>query len=78
MTNYTVKTDAYVETNTAEAGTVGFTFKAGTVTPKDAAESAALDQLVDAGIASVGNDSGFRKTSTKFVEPSTTDTPSEV
>jgi hypothetical protein len=74
---YTVKVDAYVETNTAEAGTVGFTFKSGTVTPKDDAEKSALDQLVEAGIAYVGNDAASKKTTIKLAETSVTDTPSE-
>jgi len=76
MSNYRLPSDVHTETNFAGVGIIEHDFKAGVVTPKDDAEQIALDRLVELGIATV-EDAGSKKQSTKVVEPSMTDLPSE-
>lgn len=76
MSNYRLNSDVHTETNIPGVGIIEHDFKAGVVTPKDDQEKVALDRLVESGIADVV-DAGSKKTSTKVVEPSMTDLPSE-
>ena len=71
MTKFLVLKDSYVETNSAETGTIGFNFVAGSIESDNPVQVAALTQLVHSGGASV-EDTTDSSTSTGASSPDNT------